>query len=140
MIKESQFANELKLYRKYKIKLKELKVLIKDVVEYNMTGVKGINPSGSKGSSNPATKFDNYYKLSLKLEELKKQEKMLKDYINYVDRKLKKIKDKNIRQAIIDMYVDNISVRKLCKKYGYSKSGIFYQMRKALKEIDNNII
>lgn len=132
--KVDALKKELILYGRYKKKIKMIKSQIKDV-EYDMTGVKAINPSGSKGSSNPKIKQNKFYNLSDKRERLIKHKEFLESYVSYVDTKLRKIKDKTLKEAVVDMYAYNIPVRELCKKYNYSKSGEFKRIEETLKDI-----
>lgn len=136
MKRKTDFRTELSMYDVWKVKLKRIKLDIL-AVETEMEGVKAINSEGVKVSTNPQTKINRFYDLSSKLEELEHERNRLESNINYVHKKLLKIKDKTIRQAAIDMYVSNIGVRELAIKYAWSKSELFRKIGREIEKLSN---
>lgn len=121
------FKNNLRNYGRYKQKLKNIELEI-EALENSMYGIKStsIIKSGG-GTTNPQVKINAHYGQLKKLEALniEKDEVLLK--IADIEKILKKIKDSEFKQAMIDVYAYGIRYEDVIKKYSiaYSVKGLY---------------
>ena len=90
-----RFANTL--YTTNKIKISDL--------YYHLENVKGIDYTKEKMSYNKDQSIERYYKISDRISDLEKQNKLIESYIKFLDGIFKKIEDQDLKKQIKEEYM-----------------------------------
>lgn len=129
----SVFINELRNYTSYISLSNKLGEKI-DELWYEMSGVKGVRYDKQRGNFNPSSAFSKYDIFSKRLEVASKQKEEVDNRIADINDVLSKITDKNMKEAIIDVYCNNLTLRNVSKRYYCSYVTLSTWMKKALAE------
>ena len=127
------FKNELRNYRFYQNKVKELKEEI-DLIYYNLTGVKGVSFDRQPSGTSIELKNDKLYNQYHKLDNIDKKIKLYESRIESIEQTLNML-DEEVRSIVIGIYADNKTYRELSQTIHLSKSAIHYEINKHLKMI-----
>lgn len=127
------FKNELKNLKYYKESLAELDDSLTDA-RYELTGVKGIRYDKPPGAFSPEVKKENYYKLSSEIEFLTDEQERIQKQIDHIETVLDQIEDEEIKEAVIKVFAEKKTLRKVSKEYYMSYTTLHKKINKELKE------
>lgn len=99
-----------------------------EVLEYEESGVKGIDYTKTPTSHNPSLKALKRLDLVDEVDELKRELNWLESTLEEIERVREKLPD-NIWEMVELKFVKGWSYEKIGMKYGYSAAGMYYQMR-----------
>lgn len=125
------FKNELRNYRFYESKIKELTQEINKIY-YELTGVKGICYDRQPGSTSPEAKSGKMYDSYNKIDALSSKLSVYKAKFNSLECVLNKL-DCDAKKLIINVYVEGKTYRELSEIMKLSPSAIHYEVTKHLK-------
>ena len=128
-----QYKNELKNLEFYKESLQRVNDSL-SYAWYELTGVKGIRYDKQPGSYNKEIADKRKYYLIAKIEHQEEEKRRLTANIKYIEDVLKEVKDQEIREAIVNIYVHKKTFRKEAKKHYMSYVTLYNQINKELKE------
>ena len=132
------FKKELTNYNYYKRNLQGTLELI-EINEGLLSNVHGLDPSKDHYASHTVwVETETFKKISDELDRLYKRKSLREAQIEYIDYVLNKISS-DMKDACIDIYANGKSYTEIGRKYGYSKSGLWfkikYELNNALDEI-----
>ena len=129
----AEFKNELKNYKYYQTNLKGTLKLI-EYNEYLLSNVRGVDPAREPVTGSKTwVETDEYKRICDELERLNKHKQMREAQIEHIESVLAELSEQT-REACIDIYVNRISYEKAIRKYGYSKSGLWYRIQAELEK------
>lgn len=127
------FKNELKNYNYYRQMLKSYNERI-DNAWYELSMVKGIRYDKQAGSASSNSLNAYKYALMKKLDLLEAERDRIELQLEYLDSILVKIDDIELRQALIDVYVNKMTLRQASKKYYISHTALLKRFNKAINQ------
>lgn len=128
-----QFKNELKNLEYYKESLTKVSDSL-SLNWYELTGVKGVQYDKQRGAFNKDIADKRKYYLLGKIEAQEQEKRRLQANVQYIEDVLSLIKDQEIREAIVNIYVHKKTFRKEAKKHYMSHVTLYNQINKQLKE------
>lgn len=128
-----EFKDEMKYYAwlKYSIELMSNKL---EVLEYDMSGVKGVDYEKEKASSSDEAKAERRLNL---IEEYNELLSKIDEYQKRLDR-LDEVLDKMTfyeKQMFLQIYEERLSYQEVANRFYISKAGLFYRMNRVLERI-----
>lgn len=127
------FKNELKNLKYYKESLAELDDSLTDA-RYELTGVKGIRYDKPPGGFSKEIKQDKYYKLTDLIDHLTTEAERIQKQINHIECVLSQIEDQEIKEAVIKVFAEKKTLRKVSREYYMSHVTLHNKINKELKE------
>ena len=124
--------NELKNYDYYKESLKR----INDSLSYTwheLAGVKAIRYDKQPGSYSKAAARKRQHELMDKIEKLETEASRIKKQIVYIEGILTRVQDEEIREAILKVYTQKKTLRKVAKGLYMSHVTLYKQINKQLE-------
>lgn len=131
-----QFKNELRNYNYYVAMKKNYDEKLDDLW-YQLSMVKGIRYDKEGGSYDINLMNSYKFELMRKIDNLETEVERVNLQLAYLNNVLIKITDIELRQALVDVYCNKMSLRKASKKYYISHTALLKRFNKVLSEALN---
>lgn len=131
------FKNEMRNYLFYKSKIAKLEELVERCYDM-LGGVRAIDTSKEPIHSPPNK--DVEYRIRDEIEKHLKNISITELRLKEVDDTLQKIKNEEMRGAIVDVYINGCSITKVSEQMFLSPSGLAKSMNKELKRVIKELI
>lgn len=125
----THFKNMLRSMRFYEENIEALQDEI-EIIQYQMNGVKGVNLEGVRGTGERT--FN--YALLEKKDYLKREKEAYEILLKKIQNVFKQLNEET-KDALIDIYVENLTYDVVAEKYNYSKHGIFNKIHSELRKV-----
>lgn len=132
------FKNELANYTYYTKYMQKLEDKL-DMLNYEMRGVKGIRYDKTPGTPNMKAIETRKLYLSNEIEKVEAEISRITLSIMHIENILSSMENIAIRKAIIDVYIKNETILKICSDYNLSGPGLHYQMNKCIEQALNEV-
>lgn len=123
----AQYKNELRNYKYYGLMLESVNEKLGDLW-YELEGVKAIQYDRESGTYNAQLIQEHKLDLMRRINEMENQKTRLESQMSYVGDVLQSMQDEEMRNAIIDVFINGKPLRDVCKKYYISHAGLLYSM------------